>query len=70
MATTVAIIPHITVDTIPPIMGGTTPDITAATSTGGLTTPTDTFTRLDTPTMAVPAITAAGIAVGVAGNRQ
>lgn len=68
MATTVVIIRHITADTIPRIMGVTIPDITAATSTGSLTTATDTLTRPDTPTTAVIVITVAGIAVGVADN--
>jgi hypothetical protein len=69
MATTAVIIPDITADTIPRIMGVTIPDITAVTSTGGLITATGTFTRPDTPTTtAVPVIMAAGIAVGIAGN--
>ena len=69
MATTVVFIPHITAETIPRIMGVIIPDITAATSTGNLTTATGTFTRPDTPTTtAVPVITVAGIAVGIAGN--
>ena len=69
MATT-AVIPHITEDTIQRIMAVIIPDITAATSTGGLTTAIDMFTRPDTPTTAGPVITAAGIAVGVAGKAE
>ena len=52
----------------PAYYGVTIPDITAATSTGSLTTATDTLTRPDTPTTAVIVITVAGIAVGVADN--
>lgn len=59
---TVVITRDITVDTIPGIMGVTIPDITAATSTGGLTTATDTSTRPDTGTTTATAIMAASIA--------
>jgi hypothetical protein len=62
MAATVVIIPHITADTIPRIMGATIPGITVATSTGGLTMATGTFTPRDTATTAVTVITAAGVA--------
>ena len=67
---TVVITRDITVETIPGIMGVTILDITAATSTGGLTTATGTFTHPDTPiTTVVVVIMTAGIAVGVAGRR-
>ena len=60
--------PHIMADILR-IMGGTILDITAATSTGDLTTATGTFTRPDMPaTTVVIVITAATIAAGVTGN--
>ena len=59
MATTAVIIPHITADTFPRIMGVTIPNIPAATSTGA-------FTRPDMSTTAVPVITAVGVAGNVA----